>query len=248
MSGKRGTGGTDVGPIVALYRPELAPELAKYANATDVAMRLIHGIERPKRAIMQRGLDAEPRLRVAYADAYGAKFIERPEKWIVRHPTLPWASCSPDDVTVDRVLVEYKSTSTFSLYPPPNAKTRESRWGDPESDVVPPAYNLQCQWSMEILDLPLAHLFAGFGRDYLENEQPVFLYAETRRYILPRDRELAAMCLDYCQRFQTEFIERRKLPPLAPMSNKRAYSQLLKGDHGQRKQRKQRPRSRRAHR
>lgn len=233
---RRAIGGTDAGPVIAMYRPELAADLAKYANATDVAMRLIFNIERTRTKVMSRGLDAEPRLRLAFADAYGGQFRARPEKWIVSHPRHPWASCSPDDVWspnagLDEVLIEYKSTSVFSLHPPPNARDRESKWGDPESDVVPPAYAIQCQWNLEILDLPLCHLFAGFGRDFVEGEQSTFLYSETRRYVLPRDRELAAMALEYCERFQKDFIECRKLPPLAPVNNKRAYSQLLKGSH-----------------
>jgi hypothetical protein len=223
---RRGVGGTDVGPTVAYYRPELAPELAKYANATDVAMRLIYGIERPRTAVMSRGLDAEPRLRKAYLDAYGGELEERP--WVVQHPLNPWATCSPDDVSCGpspfggRLLVEYKSTSIFARH----------KWGDAEGDEVPPLYGLQVQWCLEILDLPLAHLFVGFGRDFVdENEQHQFLYEETRRYVIPRDRELAAMALGYCAKFQAEYIECRKLPPLAPVQNKRAYSQLLKGSH-----------------
>jgi hypothetical protein len=223
---RRRTGGTDVGPIVALYRPELAPELAKWANATDVAMRLIYEIERPRTAVMSRGLGAEPRLRKAYLDAYGGNgtwaFVAKPEKWIVPHPALPWATCSPDDARTDGVLVEYKSTSIFARH----------KWGDAESDEVPPLYGLQVQWCLEILDLPRADLFVGFGRDFTdENEQHQFLYEETRVFHIDRDRELAAMAIDYCQRFQTDFIEGRKLPPLAPVHNKRAYSQLLKGTH-----------------
>jgi hypothetical protein len=232
MSAKRrGIGGTDAGPIIAFYKPELAPELAKYANATDVAMRIAFSIERPRTKVMSRGLDAEPRLRKAYIDAYPCEMVAKPEKWIVQHPRHPWATCSPDDARTDGILIEYKSTSVFSLYPPPNAKVQESRWGDPETDEVPPVYGLQVQWCLEILDLPLAHLFAGFGRDFEENEQPLFLYSETRRYVIERDRELAAMALDYCERFQRDFIEPRKLPPLVPVNNRRAYQQLLKGTH-----------------
>lgn len=222
MSGRRGVGATDVGPVVSYYRPALAADCAKYANATDVAMRLLYDIERPRSKVVARGLDAEPRLRKAYVDAYGMALVARPEKWIVQHPRLPWASCSPDDVTVGDVLVEYKSTSIFARH----------KYGDAETDEVPPLYGLQVQWAMEILNLDLAHVFVGFGRDFDdEHGAPQFLYEETRRFVVPRDRELAAMCVDYCTQFHVEFIEGRKLPPLAPVNNRRAYSQLLKGQH-----------------
>lgn len=229
MSHRRGIGGTDVGPVVSFYKPELASVLGKWANATDVAMRLVYGIERPRTKVMSRGLDAEHRLRGAFVDAYGGGFEPHARPWIERHPRHPWASCSPDDVWLsdsvhppDRVLVEYKSASIFA----------RDKWGDAESDEVPPLYALQVQWGLEILDLPIAHVFVGFGRDFTdEHGAPQFLYEQTARYVVPRDRELAAMAVDYCDRFQAEFIERRKLPPLVPVHNKRAYSQLLKGSH-----------------
>lgn len=170
---------------------------------------------------MRRGLDAEPRLRKAYVEAYGAVLCERPEKWIVQHPTLQWATVSPDDATVDGVLVEYKSTSVFARH----------KYGDAESDEVPPLYALQVQWGMEILNLDTCHLFVGFGRDFEDNGEHKFLYEETRRFVVPRDRELASMAFECCERFHTEFIEPRKLPPLVPVQNRRAYSQLLKGSH-----------------
>lgn len=223
---RRGIGGTDVGPIVAMYRPELAPELAKWANATDVAMRVAFNIERPRTKVMSRGLDAEPRLRRAYLDAFGGGLAFRPEKWIVTRPERSWATCSPDDVwcgpNSERVLVEYKSTSIFA----------RGKWGEAESDEIPMLYALQIQWCLEILDLNHAHLFVGFGRDMTdEHGEHQFLYEQTARYQIPRDRETAAMALDYCARFQKDFIECRKLPPLTPVNNKRAYSQLLKGSH-----------------
>lgn len=222
MSGRRGIGGTDVGPVVAFYRPDMAGELAKYANATDVALRLIHGLERPKRAVMQRGIDAEPRLRRAFLDAYGGAMEEHARPWIVPHPALPWATCSPDDVWLpgdgDRVLVEIKSTSIFARH----------KWGEPGSDEIPPLYNLQVQWCLEILDLSAAQVFVGFGRDFEESGEHKFLYEATIPYVVRRDRELADLALSYCAQFQRDFIEPRKLPPLTPVNNRRAYSQLIK--------------------
>lgn len=224
----RRLGGTDVGPVVALYRPELAPDLAKYANASDVWMRLVHNIERPRTTVMSRGLDAEPRLRRAYLDAFPCELATHEQPWIVAHPSRPWATCSPDDVAFasvatlsERWLVEYKSTSVFARH----------KWGDAETDAVPDLYQLQVQWCLEILDLPRAHLFVGFGRDFKdEHGAQQFLYEETRLYRIERDRELAAMCLDFCGRFHSEFVEGRKPPPLAPVHNKRAFSRLLKGE------------------
>ena len=63
----------------------------------------------------------------------------------------------------------------------------------PDTDEVPSLYNLHVQWCMEILDLPLAHVFVGFGRDFKDElGAHQFLYEETARYLVPRDRALAA--------------------------------------------------------
>ena len=217
-------GGTDVGPIVVYYRPELAPELAKYATAADVWLRLVHNIERPRTAVMGRGIDAEPRLRRAYEDwaktdseAWSFEQHERP--WIVPHPRHAFATCSPDDVRSDGILVEYKSTSIFA----------RSKWGDAETDAIPDLYQLQVQWCLEILNLETAHLFVGFGRDFKdENGEHQFLFEESRRYVCPRDRELAAMALEYGERFWKEHVTTRTPPSVQPCNNKRAFARLLK--------------------
>jgi len=226
---RRGLGGTDVGPVVSFFRPELAATCAKYANATDVWMRLVHGIERPRNKAMARGIDAEPRLRKVYLDHLNAqpdlfRFRHHPTPWIVVHPQQAWASCSPDDVAEDASggwLVEYKSTSIFGRH----------KWGDEGTDQIPDLYNLQVNWCCEILDLPHWEVVAGFGRDFEdEHGNHQFLYEKTALFRGERDRDVAAMCLELCGRFQREFIEPRKLPPLTPINNRRVYSQLLKGE------------------
>lgn len=219
-----------MGPLVAYYRPELAADLAKYANASDVWLNLGHGIEQPENAAMRRGKAAEPRLRIAYHDAYGGEAEQHERPWVVPHPRFPWAAVSPDDVVLldgQRVYVEYKSSIIFALYPP--ATHPPTKWGPPESDEVPDLYQLQVQHGLEILDLPVAHLFVGFGRDEKDaNGNPTFLYQETRRYILPRRPQLAAMALEHAARFHREHIETRMPPSLAPCHNKRAFARLLK--------------------
>lgn len=218
---RRGIGGTECGAPVALYRPELAPELAKYANASDLWMRLLHGIERPRSAVMGRGIDAEPRLRKALQEAYGYEMVAKPEKWIVRHPRHEWATCSPDDVVKgEPLLIEIKSTSVFARH----------KWGRPESDEVPLLYNTQVQWSMEILDLPRCLVFVGFGKDHKDAETGAhqFYFDETLPYIVERDREVASMLLGYAECFVKEFLETRKPPPLTPVNNRRQFSRLLK--------------------
>lgn len=240
MSGRRGIGGSDLASVCAYYVPAYAAEWSKWATAADVWMRLVHDVERPRTNVMQRGIDAEPRLRAAYLEAYGGTMMPKPTPWILTHPRLPFVSVSPDDVWLEedefvemgdsipeptqRTYVEFKSTSIFA----------RSKYGDAETDAVPDAYGLQVQLGLEILDLEVGHLFVGFGRDFKdENGAPQFLYEETRRFIIRRDRELMAMALGFAERFHAEHIATRKPPSVEPRNNKRVWKRLLKEEtHG----------------
>lgn len=226
---KRGIGGSDLASVCAYYRPEYAAEWAKWATAADVWMRLVHDIERPRTAVMQRGIDAEPRLRQAYLDAYGGSMVDKPTPWIVRHPRLPFVSVSPDDVwcesatgcigNLPHTYVEFKSASVFGRH----------KYGDPETDAIPDAYGLQVQLGLEILDIEVGHLFVGFGKDATaEDGTKRFFYSETARYVIQRDRELMAMALGYAERFYAEHVATRKPPSVEPKNNIRAWKRLLK--------------------
>jgi hypothetical protein len=257
VSARRGIGGTDLASVCALYLPQYADEWARWSTAADVWMRLVHDVERPRTAIMQRGLEAEPRLRRAFLDAYGGAFRERPEKWIVRHPRLSFVSVSPDDVwtptgggacnsplqdagkppdahgggvsppRVGDVYVEFKSASRFSLCPPPGA--RPTKWGEPETDQIPEGYALQVQLGMDVLGLDVAHLFVGFGDDAKgETGAPAFYYSETRRYILRRKPNVIAAALAYAERFHAEYVATRLPPPVEPEDNVLTWRVLKK--------------------
>ncbi len=218
---RRKIGGTDCGAPASFYVPSLAPTLAKYGNISDLWMRLLHGVERSRTAVMARGIDAEPRLRKTLIEAYGYEMKPKPTPWIVQHPRFEFASCSPDDVTTDgSLLIEIKSTSRFA----------RKNWGMPESDEIPPHIIAQVQWGMEILDLPRAHVFVGLGADWKDAEtgEHQFLYDETISYFVDRDRELAGMLLEHAERFMKEFVETRKPPPLTPIHNRRQFSRLIK--------------------
>lgn len=232
---KRGIGGSDLAAVCAYYRPQFADEWSKWATAADVWMRLVHDIERPRTAVMQRGIDAEPRLRRAYLDAYGgAMWGPKPTPWILQHPRLPFVTVSPDDVWHESsahldgegidgdeapTYVEFKSTSIFA----------RGKYGDAESDAIPDAYGLQVQLGLEILDLEVGHLFVGFGRDTKdESGAPQFLYEETRRFVIHRDRELMAMALAYAEKFHAEHVATRMPPRCEPRNNIRAWKRLLK--------------------
>jgi hypothetical protein len=235
MSSRRFIGGTDLGACIAYYRPDLE-SFSPYQTAADLWIRLCHETERPPTAAMKRGLDAEPRLQRAYLDAYGGLLEAHPRPWRVMHPRLPFVGCSPDDVWVSpvitdvsmqRIYLEWKTANWFTLYPPPGRAP--TKWGDSETDCIPPGYNLQVQLNLECLNLEQAHLFVGFGTDETDDDGAKrFLYRETRLYPIQRDRELMALALSYAEKFHTEHIATRTPPRCEPKDNLRLWKRLMK--------------------
>jgi predicted phage-related endonuclease len=228
-------GGSDLAAICGYYLPEHADAWCKYQTASDVWMRLVYGVARKKTAVMSRGLNAEPRLRKAFLEAYGGELYGRPEKWIELHPAMPFVGCSPDDVWIDadplgESYVEWKTTSVFA----------RKAWGDKlrddcddfDGDGAPEHYALQVQLNLEILGLERGYLFVGFGRDFKDTEtgEPKFMYEETRRYRITRNRELIGFALGYAERFQREFIDTRNPPSVEPKHNRLAWKRILKGE------------------
>jgi hypothetical protein len=225
MTPRRGIGGSDLAAVCAYYLPSNADDWAHFGTAADVWMRLVHDIEKPKTAPMLRGLDAEPRLRRVYLDAYGGELEHHERPWVVSHPTQPYVSVSPDDVWTDgteRVYVEWKTRNRF-------AEMKRPMFGAPGTDQAPDSYALQVQLNLEILDIERAVLFVGFGSETPDGTgAKPFLYTQTAPYPIARDRELMAMALGYAERFHDEFIHTRTPPSVEPKENIRAWKRLLK--------------------
>lgn len=103
-------------------------------------------------------------------------------KWCEDHPEAkpipggtyrslehPWKIANPDHLTVDAVL-EVKTVDKYASI----------EWGKPGTAEIPPYYNCQIQWYMDVLGLPRAHMAILIGgNDY-------------RTYEIPYSREDAA--------------------------------------------------------
>lgn len=222
---KRGLGGSDLAAVCAYYKREHHDTWAHFATAADVWMRLVHDIEQPKTAAMTRGLDAEPRLRRVYLETYGGEFEYHERPWIIRHPLLPYVSVSPDDVWLtngERVYAEWKTRNKF-------AESKRPMFGEPGTDEAPPAYALQCQLNMEILDIGRAVLFVGFGSETKDEDgSKPFLYSHTAPYFIERNREQVGFALHYAERFHREHILTRTPPSVEPRQNLVAWKRLMK--------------------
>lgn len=210
---RRYIGSTDIGPVLALYRPEMA-SLAKYQTASDVWLRIVHGIAQPQNSRMSRGLDAEPVLRDLYRSTVGP--VSEPPG-VIAHPSHVWACGSPDGLTGDAGLVEYKTTTVWAQH----------AWGEPGTDKTPDSYTIQAQWLLECAGREWAHLLVAFGTDGKgENGEPVFGITETAVYQFERDAELCAALVEAGQRFWVEHVSARVPPGVEPAHNKRAFKRL----------------------
>ncbi len=209
----RRIGSTDISSIVAFYVPSLA-HLAKYANATDTYLRLVHGLSQPRNKPMDRGNRVEPMLRTLYRETVGP--VAEPPGTL-HHPTLDWAVASPDGLTPS-VVVELKTASIW---------IRE-QWGLPGSDKTPDKYSLQVQWLMEVAQREAAHVLVAFGKDAEDADgNHEFYVSETAAYLVPRNAELAAQMVAFGQRFMNEHVL-PCVPPaeLPPVHNRREFKRL----------------------
>lgn len=209
---RRYIGSGDIGPILALYHPEMT-SLAKYVNATDCWLRIVHGIKQPPNARMTRGLDYEPIARAQYRATVGP--VSEPPG-VIQHPKHAWACASPDGFIGNDGIAEYKTTTIYS---------RES-WGEPGTDLVPDGYNAQVQWMFEATDRTWAHCLVAFGADG-PKDSPGFTVHETAIYELHKDDELCAEMVKCGRRFWSEFVETKMPPQATPMHNKRDFKRLL---------------------
>ncbi len=210
---KRYVGSTDSGPILALYRPELA-SLAKYVNASDVWLRIVHGVTQPGNSRMTRGTTWEPTGRELYRSSIGP-CSEAPGLFV--HPKHEWACGSPDGMVEPDGIVEIKTTIIWA----------RNKWGQPGSDKVPDTYNSQTQWLMECSGRQWAHLLVAFGADGEYAGEPTFSVTETAVYQMERDAEFCAALVEACERFWRENVVARVAPGIAPLHNKREFKRLV---------------------
>ncbi len=211
---KRSLGSTDSAAVLGLYHPEMA-HLSKMKNATDVWLRLCHGIDLPRNDAMGRGIRVEPLLRDLYRQTVGP--VDDPPGTL-RHPRHAWMVGSPDGLSAGE-LVEFKTVGKWGA----------SKWGEPGTDRIPDNYNLQVQHLMEVAERPVAVVLAAFGTDYKdENGAGQFSVESTAVYVVKRDDALIAEIVACGAKFMREHVDTGIAPPLKPMANIRKYQSLLK--------------------
>ena len=142
---KSGIGGSDA-PAVCGVSPWKSP-LAVYLDKLD---RLP---ESPPTLQMELGLLLEPAIATLYEQRTGFR-LEKTEKPITRHPSIPWAFASLDyRAAIDRRPVEVKTTH----------ERNRGQWGEPGSDEIPDHYLIQVTHEMECAEADVADVPCLFG-------------------------------------------------------------------------------------
>lgn len=211
----RSLGSTDAPAIMGFYHPELA-HLSKMKNATDVWLRVLHGIDLPHTSTMGRGHVVEPKLLKLFNDTV---MPCAPSPGTLRHPSHPWMVGSPDGVA-DNVLPEFKSVGRWSW----------DQWGEGGTDLVPDSYNLQVQQLMAVTGLPRAIVLAAFGTDFKNDAgESDFDIDRTAVFLVERDESLIEEIVKCGERFMREHVTTGISPPLKPLKNIRKWAALTKG-------------------
>jgi putative phage-type endonuclease len=192
LAKERRIGATDASKLLGM---------SKYGGPLDVYNRIVLGIDTKSNPRMERGKKYEPEVRRRYVEQTGAELQQFVMPLIVEHPQHPFATCSPDDITVDDVLCEYKTTS------------RWARGWEP----VPVEYAIQVQWSLWVTGLERAHLYAAFGEDGDKTRPGEFFIERCQLYEMRRDDELAETFAEVGERFWRNHIIPR-IPPTAALA------------------------------
>lgn len=178
---RKGVGGSDIAAIMSL-----SPWKSQYQCYLE--KRGEHpGTEETD--IMNWGKRMEPTLRQWYSDKTG-RSVRLPDK-IMYHKDYPFLLANLDGFTDDERVVELKTA-------------RYSRgWGEPGSNEIPDAYNLQTQHYMLVTGFPVADVVVSIGGTPPE------------LYIVPADPELQQMIIEAA----TEFWRRvQEGDPPAPVT------------------------------
>ena len=139
---------------------------------------------------LDRGTFLEPALSRWAEKKLGDKFV-KPSGTLV-HPTLPFATYSPDGLAVEDqdLLLEIKSPGRFA-----------DGWGEEGTDQVPDDYAVQVQWGMFVTGRKVAAVCA-------------LIDGRLKVYRLVADVELHGILAEKAQAFIEKHVDPRVPPPL----------------------------------
>ncbi len=163
---RTGISGTDVSAILGIN---------PWASALDVWLDKRGQAEaKAETMAMKMGNLLEPVVAQLYAEETGAALVE---PGFMRHQARDWHIGTPDRLTMDRILLEIKTSRN------------DREWGEPGTDQIPRHYLTQVAWYLALTDFQTAHVAVLIGA------------SDYRRYEIARDLDLEAVLLERCEAF-----------------------------------------------
>lgn len=197
LAGRRlAIGGSDIAAILGLSGYKDSNPMSVWLAKTG------QGGEREVTPEMEWGLRHETALKEKFKECHPELSLASLGQYdVISMASYPWASCTPDDLIGDDGILETKATGWRQAY----------KWGDEQTDDVPPGYLLQCQWNMGVTGRKYCYLVPLIGgSDY-------------REYRLIFDEDLFSMMLSEAEEFWTNHVLTGAPPDLDGSESTRAY-------------------------
>lgn len=158
----------------------------------DVYMDKVHGNEAEITEAMKMGLILEPVVRELFMDHHGDYESEMIGPYTIIQGEKEHEKFSPDDMFSGTALLEAKAPGLRQAH----------RWGDEDTDQVPPEYLVQVHWGLGITEREIAYLAALIGGQ------------RYREYNFDPDSELFGNLREIVARFWRDHIQKQVPPPL----------------------------------
>ena len=142
-------------------------------------------------ARMKFGKLLEPFVAEMYEQENNCR-LQRLFSTIVRHPTVPYLSCSPDCLLLSVFPIRPVECKTAAV---------ETQWGEASTDDIPTHLLFQAQTQLEVLQLPVCDVAVFFGTH------------QFKIYTVERNEALGEMIIQRGGEFW-KYVEERTPPPI----------------------------------
>jgi predicted phage-related endonuclease len=166
-----------------------------YAKALDVYRAKVEGYQIEVTPPMERGIFLEDGCIRWYSHRTGAPVRQ---VGTIRHPSNAIVMCTPDGIA------QHPGEEVDLSIKVPGPYVRE-QWGEPGTDEVPDAYNIQVQWEMS----PLGILY-GIRRSHIAAP----LDGDLAIFHVQADEELQGFLIQEGEKFWRDHVLAKVPPPL----------------------------------
>ncbi len=181
-----GIGGSEIGSVVGMN---------PYATGLDVYRAKVEGYQVEVTAPMERGIFLEEGCIKWYAHRTGATVRQ---VGTIRDPGNPIVMSTPDGLAAH----QHEEIDLSIKVPGPYVR---EQWGEPGTDEIPDAYNIQVQWEL----IPLGIIY-GIRRAHVAAP----LDGDLAIFHVDADAELQGFLIQEAEKFWRDHVTAKVPPPL----------------------------------